>query len=371
MADPAVFARLASAMSSHTLCRYAFPVSSGTAALYLILKAIMPRPGRTEVVLPAYTAGSLVVAIRKAGLVPVPADISLRDFNGDARAMASAVSERTLAVVAVHMFGIGMDTISDLKRSIGSGAVLIEDCCQAMGSSIGSKTVGALGDVSFFSFGRGKNLSACGGGCIMTDDGSLARSLDAVTGGLRPAGHLAVARQLAAAAAVGLAVNPWIYGLLGPVVSRFKETAPPLDFDIAQISGFQAALALAGIAGLRDAVSRRNEHGGFLMKELRDLPGLRLPEPGHGDRPAYNRFPVLFEDRLRLERALDAVRRAGAEGSRMYSRPLHHMFDLGRRKDELPNACYLAERLITLPVYPSVDRRAIAAMAEAVRRSVR
>jgi len=85
--------------------------NSGISAFYIILKALKNISGRSEVILPAYTAGSLIVAIRKAGLKPILCDISLEDFNLNENYLADTISSKTLAVVGVHMFGINMKNI--------------------------------------------------------------------------------------------------------------------------------------------------------------------------------------------------------------------------------------------------------------------
>ena len=128
-------------------------------------------------ILPAYTAGSLIVAVKKAGLIPVLCDISLDDFNADRSSVRAAIADNTLAVVMVHMFGIPVGYIEDLKAAMPNHVFLIEDCCQAMGSRIKDKPVGFFGDIGFFSFNRGKNLSANNGGCIITRNSSLEEPL--------------------------------------------------------------------------------------------------------------------------------------------------------------------------------------------------
>lgn len=367
-ADPAIAERLAAASASLELRSHAFPVSSGNAAFYAILTALKAGSSAAEVVMPAYTAGSLVVAVRKAGLKPVLADVSLRDFNGDAKLMAQAVNANTLAVLAVHMFGVGMDTVTDLKRSLPPGVRLIEDCCQSMGSSIAGRPVGSFGDVSFFSFGRGKNLSACGGGCIMTDDGQLARRIGDACSALPGPAPVRAAGELPWILAFSVAVNPWVYGIFNAMIAPFRESSPPADFAVEKMSPFRAALVLGIMKGFASASLRRSDNGRLIAKYLKDTPGVRLPSYGPGDRPVFYRYPVIFDDRFSMREACDALMRSGIEPSRMYRRPLHHIFDLGYEKGAFPNACLMAERLLALPVDPSVREKDVARMARAIGR---
>ncbi|MDD5566245.1 MAG: DegT/DnrJ/EryC1/StrS family aminotransferase, partial [Candidatus Omnitrophica bacterium] len=157
---------------------FACVTGSGIAAFYLLLKAVAQRARRKEVILPAYTAASLVVAVQKAGLIPVLCDVSLKDFNLSETDLYNRLSGQTLAVVAVHMFGIGVSYIATLKGKIGPDAALIEDCAQAMGTMIDSCQVGTFGDASFFSFNRGKNIPASAGGLIVTNTEELGSRIE-------------------------------------------------------------------------------------------------------------------------------------------------------------------------------------------------
>ncbi len=158
----------AALLAGSTGNKYIYLVNSGLTAFYLALLALKNHSERQEVVLPAYTAGSLVVAIKKAGLKPVLCDITLEDFNLDRKILSGVVSGNTLAVVAVHMFGIPISDISGIKQKIPSGVCLIEDCCQAEGGKVDNLEVGSFGELSFFSFNRGENFSTFGGGGIAT-----------------------------------------------------------------------------------------------------------------------------------------------------------------------------------------------------------
>ena len=93
-------------LSGFIKSRHVSFMNSGISAFYIALLALKKRSHRTEVVLPAYTAPSLVVAVNKAGLKPVLCDISLEDFNMDTDALLKMISSETLCVVCVHMFGM-------------------------------------------------------------------------------------------------------------------------------------------------------------------------------------------------------------------------------------------------------------------------
>lgn len=348
---------------THNICL----TDSGIAAFYLILKALSGMSSRREVVLPAYTAGSLIVALRKAGLKPVLCDISFDDFNMDISKVSAAVSEKTLAIVAVHMFGIGMQGVERLRAELPKEVYIIEDCCQSMGSLIGGRSVGTSGDVSFYSFNRGKNLSLGGGGFISTNDLSIANGVRSSMGSCRNAVSTNSVIIPAKMLAIALVTNPIIYGLCYGAISRFKEIAPPQDFTIGLLTGFQAALGTGLLKRMEELCVTRYNNGVHIIQALAGLDAITLPKLTEGARPAFNRFPMLFRDIDYLKRAEEALGNNGIETSRMYLQPLHHMFDLDYEPGAFPKANYLAEHLLTLPVYPGVKRRDIDRMIGVIK----
>jgi len=347
---------------------YVYLTNSGLAGFYLILNILKARSSRREVVLPAYTAGSLVVAVRKAGLKPVLCDISLEDFNSGPEELLKAVSQDTLAVVAVHMFGIPIGGIKRLKLEIPKEVRFIEDCCQAQGSRVDGLSVGDFGEVSFFSFNRGKNFSTFGGGAIAMDKADLARCLGDSLAGIK---RVAESPQIFLALKLWFSIfatNPFIYGWIYPLLSRFKENAPPNDFTVGKLSAFRGSLAEILSQSLENVFLRRHENGEYLAAGLKGAVDLRLAEIKPNCLAVYNRLPVLFEDLSILEKKEKELWRAGFESSRMYLNPLHRMFDLGYHTGDFPNAEYFAGHVLTLPVYPALSFKDLDKIIEVIKR---
>ena len=365
--NASVRAEFESAISGYAGSRYIYPVNSGIAAFYVILKALSRLSRRTEVLLPAYTAGSLVVAVRKAGLKAVLYDISLKDLNGDIDSLARAVSDRTLAVVCVHMFGIGMAGITGLRKKLPQDVVLVEDCAQAMGSDITGTAVGNFGDTAFFSFNRGKNLPLSGGGFISTNNDRIAAALKEESGPLAEEGLLSKLSAPLKVLAFSIASEPAIYGPAFSLISRFKETAPPKDFTVKKMNYFQAGLGLRLLEKREDIFLRRYHNGMALMEALKNVSGIILPEIPANSRSIFNRMPILFKEPAKRDLAAEKLWDGGVETSTMYIKPLHHMFDLGYNKDEFPNAVYCAERLLVLPAHPLVNKDAITRMVKIIK----
>jgi dTDP-4-amino-4,6-dideoxygalactose transaminase len=150
--------------------RYAVAVNSGTSALHLALLAAGVGPG-DEVVTVSYTFVATVAAIRYTGARPVFVDVCPGTYTMDPGKIESAITERTKAILPVHLYGqcADMDAILDIARR--HRLLVIEDAAQAHGATYKGRRAGSLGHSACFSFYPGKNLGACGeGGAVVTDD---------------------------------------------------------------------------------------------------------------------------------------------------------------------------------------------------------
>lgn len=156
--------------------KYAVGVASGTDAIILSLKALDIEKG-DEVITTPFTAIPTVSAIIAAGAKPVFVDINLDTYLIDIEKIPGAITSKTKAIIPVHIFGNIVDV--DQIRSIINGEItIIEDACQAHGSTIKNKKAGSLGDMGCFSFYPTKNLGGYGdGGIITTDNDDLLNKL--------------------------------------------------------------------------------------------------------------------------------------------------------------------------------------------------
>ncbi len=152
-------------------------VSSGTAALSLVLRAAGIGPG-DEVIVPAHTFIASALGAVHAGATPVLCDVDEATGLIDPEALRAAITPRTAAIVAVHLYGqmCDMDAISEIAKS--HGLFVLEDAAQAHGALYSGRRAGSLGDAGAFSFYPSKNLGALGdGGAVCTDDDMLAARL--------------------------------------------------------------------------------------------------------------------------------------------------------------------------------------------------
>jgi dTDP-4-amino-4,6-dideoxygalactose transaminase len=155
---------------------------NGLEALVLILRAYKLLKGwgdGDEVVVPANTYIATILAIREAGLTPVLVEPSLNDYNIHADECKRALTQRTRAIMAVHLYGrISSDIGEPQKLSADNNLILIEDAAQAHGAMWQGRRAGTIGNAAGFSFYPGKNLGAMGdAGCVVTDDTELANTV--------------------------------------------------------------------------------------------------------------------------------------------------------------------------------------------------
>ncbi len=153
---------------------------NGTDALEMSLEVLSIGQG-DEVILPAFGWVSPAMAVKRSGATPVFVDVEYTTGNIDISLVQAAISERTKAIIPIHLFGNPCDIIS-LRKLCGDYKIyLIEDCAQAHGAEVQGKKVGSFGELAVFSFYPTKNLGAFGdGGALVTNNDQLAEKLRAL-----------------------------------------------------------------------------------------------------------------------------------------------------------------------------------------------
>ena len=161
-------------LSTYCGANFAIGVNSGTDAIVLSLRALNIGPG-DEVITVAHTAIATISAIIAVGATPVLVDIESEYLTIDSNSIESAITAKTKAIIAVHIYGQSID-IKEISRIAKQYSLyLIEDCAQSIGTKFDGKVVGSFGDFGCFSFYPTKNLGAIGdGGMVITNDQFLA-----------------------------------------------------------------------------------------------------------------------------------------------------------------------------------------------------
>jgi dTDP-4-amino-4,6-dideoxygalactose transaminase len=300
--------------------RNAIAVSSGTAALHLLMLAHGVSEG-DEVITTPFTFAASANAALFVRARPVFVDIEPDTGCLDPNLVESAITPRTRAIVPVDLYGHPA-AIPDLKSIAGRHRlVLIEDACQAHGASIDGRRTGALGVSAAFSFYPTKNMTTGEGGMVTTDDDELAARLRP----LREHG----ARE------------------------RYRHDVLGYNFRLTDIA---AAIGLAQLAKIDGFNTARRRNAARLTHALAGKEGIVVPTERPGYRHVYHQYTVRIEkDRDRVQRRL---REVGVGSAVHYPIPVHRQplyLDLGYGSLELPIAETMADEVLSLPVHPALS----------------
>jgi len=334
-------------------------VDSGTSALRLALVAATP-PGAASlsVALPAYGCYDLATAAVGAGAVVSFYDIDPATLGPDWPSLASALSAGADALVLVHQYGIPVDIDRARALADACGAVVIEDAAQGAGGWWRHRRLGARGDLGILSFGRGKGMTAGGGGALLAAGPRgrelIERTRPHVAAGGRGAGT--VARLVAQA----LLSHPMLYGVparlpwLALGDTPYHDPWSPCSIDGAQAGVLEVAAALAD-----DEATTRRRVAESLRAELHQAPAVALVQSpsGDGTLPGWLRFPVILDDARRAKALSSSFRHLGV--ARGYPMPLPELPVLRATASsaQWPGAARLASQLVTLPTHRWVTAR--------------
>jgi len=290
------------------------------------------------------------------GAIPVFADVSADTLNLDPNEISKKFSSRTAshvkAIIAVDYAGhpAALDEVGELAKQ--HGALLIEDACHALGAEYRGKRVGSIADMTVFSFHPVKHLTTGEGGMVTTNDATLAETLRR----FRNHGISSDSRER-------LASGQWYYEMV------------LLGFNY-RLTDIACALGLSQLTKLNSNLARRREIAAYYAAAFRFLPGLILPSVRAEADPAWHLYPIRLDlasltgDRGQIFRAL----RAENIGVNVHYIPVHlHPYyreRFGHGEGECPVAEAAYERLISLPLFPSMTNGDVGDVVRAVSKVI-
>ena len=299
--------------------RHAFGVSSGRAALAIILDVLNFRKG-TEVIISDYNFPPIPWMLKQRGLKPVFVDIHAESQNLDVSLIEEKVNSRTGAVLVTHLFGqpCKMDAIMDIAKR--RGIKIIEDCAHVCGSEYKGKKAGSFGDLSYFSFGPGKNLPCFGGGMLVTNDESIARKIKDLYEGLPVLSSVKVWKHIVETAIFYLATHrkifpyamfPAIY-LLSFLNSDLIDSLLEEKFDDYSLSinskykmtDLQAMAGLSQLKFLDKNNEKRINNACLLNEELKLIKMIKVAKTIAEAKNIYLYYRLLTEDRSSFRKKL-------------------------------------------------------------------
>lgn len=316
---------------------YAIAVNSGTSALHLALNCLDIRCG-DEVIVPAFTMIAPVLAILYCGAIPVPVDID-DTWNIDARQIEAKITARTRAILVVHNYGhpADMDAISALAER--HRLRLVEDCAEGLGATVRGRQVGTYGDFSCFSLYANKTITTGEGGFLTTNDPNLAK----------------LARWK----------RELCFGQ--DEETRYIHRAVGYSY---RLGNLQAALGLAQLKYLKEAVDAKIEVATRYDKVLRGIDGIILPSEASWARHVYWVYGIRIEVpfRFSLDKLQRSLLREGIETRRFFT-PVHCQPVVPKQgcHGSFPIAEHVAATGLCLPAFIGITDSNIAHVAEAIK----
>lgn len=321
--------------------RFAVGVASGTEALWLALQACGVGAG-DEVIVPAFSFIATASAVSMVGAKPVFVDIEARTYNVDAARVEAAITPRTKAIIAVHLYGLPaeMDALREIAKR--KSLRLIEDNAQAIGARYKGRRTGALADFGCFSFYPTKNLGGYGdGGMVLAATES-------------DAARVRSQRDYAQTTKYVSAELGWNSRLDEIQAAVLRAKLPHLD----------------AWAAARQAIAKRYN------ELLRSVAGVVTPFVPEGNEHVYHQYTIRVQGG-EGKRDRDSVRQFLAEqgiaSTVYYPAPLHLQSvyaGLGYKAGQLPEAERAAREVLSLPMYAEMTAEQVERVAGAVRAAV-
>jgi perosamine synthetase len=292
-------------------CRHGVAVSSGTTALHLAVAALDLQPG-DEVLVSASTNIATALAVYHCGGVTVPVDSESRTWNLDLDLVESLITERTRAIMPVHLYGhpVDMDALMAIARR--HNLAVIEDCAESHGATVRGRMTGSFGDMGCFSFYANKIITTGEGGMVTTNDDGLAR-------------RLRLLRNLAF-------TQP-----------RFRHEVPGFNF---RMTGMQAAMGVVQVRQIEDIIARKRALAARYNELFAGVPWLELPREESWARHVYWMYSVVVSDDSPVGRddLMAQLTAAGIE-TRTFFCPMNLQPFLQTQAGNRPVPCPTAERL--------------------------
>ncbi len=341
--------------------KHCFFLSSGKAALFLILEVLKELyPDRDTVILPAFTCYSVPAAVKRAELQIRLCDLAPSSLRVDKEKLRKIISvdqkeQRILCVVPTHLFGCP-ENITDIRAIIGPDIPIVEDAAQAMGGIVNTHKLGTLGDIGFFSLGRGKALSTMAGGIIVTDRDDLAVRIRSLSGSLSGSNMQNILKSALKTVLTAIFQNPSMFWLPKAVpLLKLGETFYEPDFTLRQMSTFHVQLARNWQARLRQHQRARKRNIVYWQDNLPDNFKRLCCETDTG----MIRLPILGKNREQRDYILKQSEKQGLGLMPAYPTSINKIEEIaGEFADQdCPQAEGICNRLFTLPVHEYISAK--------------
>lgn len=309
-------------VASYLGTRHAIGVNSGTDALVIGLRALGVGPG-DEVITTPFTFFATSEAVNQVGATPVFVDIDPATYNLDPALIEARITDRTKAILPVHLFGHSADMGAILELAGQHGLLVLEDVAQAFGGDYHGRKLGTVGQIGAYSFFPSKNLGAYGdGGLITTDDDGLAEQ----------------SRMLRA------------HG------SRRKYYNETFGYN-SRLAELQAAMLRVKLPHIDVANAGRRQVAQRYAAGLADLPGVSVPVELDYSEHVYHQYTIRISGGRR-DAVSNRLNQAGIQTMIYYPVPLHRLPVYTGLGENFPVCERAAEEVLSLPMWPTLPEDA-------------
>ena len=289
-----------------------------------------------EVITTPFTFASTTHAIVRNGLEPVFCDINTEDYTMDVDKLESLITEKTSAIIPVHVYGNICNTVEIDKIAKKHNLKVIYDAAHAFGVTVNGENVANFGDASMFSFHATKVFNTIEGGAVTYSDNELAKVLYDIKN----------------------------FGITGPESVEYVGGN-------AKMNEFQAAMGICNLRHLDEEITKRKIVAERYVDRLKNINGIKLSNPQAGVKSNYAYFPVVFDGyKLSRDEVIEKLKKEGIF-ARKYFYPLTNSFECysGRfNAEKTPIAKHVADRVITVPLYADLDLKDVDRICEVILR---
>ena len=289
-----------------------------------------------EVITTPFTFASTTHAIFRNGLIPVFCDINPDDYTIDVNKIEELITEKTSAIIPVHVYGNACDVDAIGRIAKKYNLKVIYDAAHTFGVEVNGKGIGAFGDASMFSFHATKVFNTIEGGAITYNDSSIKKVLNDLKN----------------------------FGITGP------ESVEYIGGN-AKMNEFQAAMGICNLKHVDGEIEKRKAVVDRYTSNLENVEGIKISKVQERVKPNYAYFPVVFDGYKKTRDEMFEELKNEDIIARKYFYPLINDFDCYKDKyssDDTPTAKYIADRVLTLPLYADLELETIDRICEIIKR---
>ncbi|UOF88968.1 DegT/DnrJ/EryC1/StrS family aminotransferase [Fodinisporobacter ferrooxydans] len=324
-------------LSEYIGSRFAIACNSGTSALHMLIRALGIRDGDEVITTPfSFVASSNCILFERAK--PVFIDIDEKTLNMDVTQIENKITERTKAILPVHVFGqpANMDEILKIARKYN--LPVLEDACEAIGAKWNGKLAGSFGTAGVFAFYPNKQVTTGEGGIIVTDDEELA----AVCYSLRNQGR-------------------------GNDVQWLSHIRLGFNYRLDEMS---AALGTAQMKRIEEILKKRQQVAAMYLEKLRDIPEIILPTIDARAEMSWFVFVIRFIEGIQRNQMMEGLLKRGI-GCRPYFTPIHlqpfYVEQFGYQTGDFPVTERVSQSTLALPFYNRLTEQEVDQVIRAIR----